>query len=161
MKTLFVLLIGAALGIGAYFYFQSPERRPDLDRAEEEVSEGAEKLRSKVQQSFTNLDTDEIQDELKRSGRVIRRKAEEAGSAIKDATADARITAEIKSRYAVDNGLSALRISVNTTDGIVTLAGSAASAEEIKRAMSIALETEGVREVVSTIQVKQTAGATK
>lgn len=157
MKTLFVLLVGAAIGVAAYLYFQSPERRPDLNRAEAEVSQGAEKLRDKVNEGISEIDTDEIQAQLKESGRVIRKKAEQAGAAIKDATADARITAEIKSEFALDKELSALRISVNTTDGVVTLAGSASSAEEIKRAMNISLATEGVREVASTIQVKQTA----
>ena len=155
MKTLFVLLVGAALGVAAYMYFIAPGGRSDLNRAETEVADTADDMRDKVNQSFTNLDTDEIQRELERSGRVIRKKAERAGEAIKDAAADTRITTEIKGRYALDSKLSALRISVNTTDGIVTLSGSAASADDIQRAMRIALETEGVREVVSTIQVKQ------
>ncbi|MBA4147100.1 MAG: BON domain-containing protein [Verrucomicrobia bacterium] len=155
MKTLFVLLIGAAIGIGAYLYFLGPERRADRTGAEREASASAETLKDKVSQGLTNLDTREIQDELERTGRVIRKKAEQAGTAIKDATADTRITTEIKGRFALDPDLSSLRISVNTTDGIVTLAGSASSAEEVKRAMAIALETEGVREVASTIQVKQ------
>src|SRR5687768_9434939 len=117
-------------------YFQAPENRADLDRAEEKVSEGAGNLKDKVNETFNDLDTEEIESELKRTARVIRKKAEQAGAAIKDATADARITTEIKGRYAVEKDLSALRISVNTTDGIVTLAGTASSTEEIKRAMA-------------------------
>lgn len=145
MKTLFVLLIGAALGIAGYMHFVSPGGR----------GHGERNVGEKFNQSFTNLDTSEIQREVERTGQVIRKKAERAGEVIKDAAADTRITTEIKGRYALDSKLSALRISVSTTDGIVTISGSAASAEDIQRAMRIALETEGVREVVSTIQVKR------
>ena len=52
--------------------------------------------------------------------------------------------------------LSALSISVNTTEGIVTLSGTVSSAEDISKAMLLAMETDGVREVISTLQVKQT-----
>ena len=43
---------------------------------------------------------------------------------------------------------------VITTDGVVTLSGRADSAEQVADAMKIALETEGVREAISTLQVK-------
>jgi osmotically-inducible protein OsmY len=45
-------------------------------------------------------------------------------------------------------------ISVGTTDGTVTLAGTAPSPDMIGNAMLSALETERVREVVSTLQVR-------
>ncbi len=102
-----------------------------------------------------NLDPQNIKDELGRSGQVIRRKASEAGHAIADATADARITAAIKGKLVADRDLSALSISVNTTDGVVTFSGAVSSAEEISKAMLIAMQTEGVKEVVSTLQIKQ------
>ena len=67
---------------------------------------------------------------------------------------DATITAKIKTKYAIDRDLSAFGISVNTTDGRVTLAGHVTSHQQIGKAMLIALETDGVREVSSTLQVK-------
>jgi osmotically-inducible protein OsmY len=48
-----------------------------------------------------------------------------------------------------------LRISVNCTAGRVTLSGTVSSAEDIGRAMVLAMEVDGVREVVSTLQVKR------
>ena len=54
---------------------------------------------------------------------------------------------------AADPELSAVEISVNTTDGIVTLSGKAASPEPVGRAMLLALETNGVREVIGTLRV--------
>lgn len=154
MKTLLVLLIGAAIGVAAYVYFKEPSNRTPLDRAGSKISESAGELRDSLHQGITNIDTDQIKEELARTGRVVQKKAEAAGSKIADATADARATAAIKGKYAVDPDLSALKISVNTTKGVVTLSGTVSSHEDIKRAMRLALEADGVREVVSTLQVK-------
>ena len=100
------------------------------------------------------LRPEDIKEDLARSGQVVRRQARDAGKAIADATADARTTAAIKTKFLGDRNLSALSISVNTTAGIVTLSGTAPSAEAISRAMLLAMETDGVREVISTLQVK-------
>jgi osmotically-inducible protein OsmY len=99
------------------------------------------------------LSAQDIRDELKQTGEVVRRKAREIGQAATDAATDTRITAEVKRKLLADPGLSALSISVSTTDGRVTLSGSAPSADLIGKAMLLALETDGVREVVSTLQV--------
>jgi hyperosmotically inducible protein len=88
---------------------------------------------------------------------VVRRKAKEAGQAISDATADARITAAIKGKL-VTSDLPGLSISVNTTAGVVTLSGTVPSAEAISKAMLVAMETDGVKEVISTLQVKPKSG---
>ena len=154
MKTLLVLLIGAAIGVAAYIYFRDPGHRPDLEKAKEELSNSVTEARTNISQKIGELDTDQIKHELARTGRVVRKKAEQAGTAIADATADARVTTKIKSKLAMDRDLSVMTISVNTTDGVVTLAGSVSSAEEIKKAMQLALEVDGAREVVSTLQVK-------
>ncbi|MGQ9695827.1 MAG: BON domain-containing protein [Thermodesulfobacteriota bacterium] len=55
---------------------------------------------------------------------------------------------------AADPDLSALSISVSTAAGRVTLSGTVGSPELIGKAVALALETEGVREVVSTLKVK-------
>jgi hyperosmotically inducible periplasmic protein len=75
------------------------------------------------------------------------------GEKIADSAADARVTAAIKAKLAVDPDLSALAISVSTTSGIVTLSGKVGSAELVGKAMLVALETEGVRDVIATMQV--------
>lgn len=149
MKTLLVLIIGAAIGIGAYIYFRD-SGKSSFQKAGDKISDSASDLRDKM-----DLDTDHIKDELARTGKVIRKKAEQAGTAVADATSDARITGEIKGKFALESDLSALKISVNTTDGVVTLSGSASSAEAIKKAMKLALDVNGVTQVVSTLQVKE------
>jgi hyperosmotically inducible protein len=155
MKTLFVLILGVAIGFGVFWYLKSDStRKPTLEEAGEKVSEGAENLKDKVSEKMGEIRTEDIKEELAKSGRVVRRKAEQAGNAIADATADARITTAIKSKYAVESDVSALKISVNTTGGIVTLSGTVDSHEHIQKAMRLALETDGVSEVISTLQVK-------
>ena len=94
------------------------------------------------------------QDERAKTGTVIRRKAQDAGKALADATADARITAAIKGKLVASKELSALDISVNTTSGTVTLSGTVTSTENISKAMALAMETDGVNQVISTLQVK-------
>ena len=69
-------------------------------------------------------------------------------------SSDTAITAKIKAKYTMERDLSMFGISVNTTDGRVTLAGNVTSPQQIGKAMLIALETDGVREVNSTLQVK-------
>jgi hyperosmotically inducible protein len=101
-----------------------------------------------------NLSPQDVKDELARTGQVVRRKAKEAGQAIADATADARITAAIKAKLLTNRDLSPLSISVNTTDGVVTLSGAVPSVDAISKAMLIAMESDGVKEVISALQVR-------
>ena len=96
----------------------------------------------------------EIKEGLTKSGRIVREETRELGAAIADSTSDARITAKIKTKLLADRDLSGLKISVDTTEGRVTLAGIVSSHEHIGKAMRLALETEGVHEVASTLQVK-------
>jgi len=158
MKTLFALVLGLLLGVaGAWLYFNHPDatgwigsrRQPSAGGTNQPGAALQEKLR------LLHLDTANLQEELARGGQVIRRAARDLGRALADATADARITAAIKAKYVADPRLSALRISVNCTDGRVTLAGSVPAPEDIGRAMLLAFEADGgVREVVSTLQVR-------
>jgi osmotically-inducible protein OsmY len=92
---------------------------------------------------------------MSRLGHVIRDKAHAAGKTIADDTADARITAAIKAKILADSALSVIKISVTTTDGRVTLSGTASSPENIRKAIQLAWDTDGVTEVVSTLQVKE------
>lgn len=156
MKTLFVLIVLIALGLGGYWYLSKDSDKSDLQRAEEKALKSAQELKEAVQDKLKDfkLTGPEVKEELQKSGQVVRKKAEQVGAVIADAAADARITAAIKAKLVKDRRLSALRISVNTTDGVVTLSGSVDSAEEISQAMKLALDTDGVREAISTLQVK-------
>ena len=108
----------------------------------------------KVDRAVADLDLKSITEELKRTGRVIRRRAAQVARKIGDDTEDARTTAAIKARLAADPQLSALAVGVDTVDGHVTLSGNVNSPAEIARAIEIAFEPQSVTEVVSTLQVR-------
>jgi hyperosmotically inducible protein len=152
MKVIFALIVGVALGVAAVWFYNTSQGRSAVKTTGDQIENARGALQEKIQ--VLDLRPEQIKDDLEHTGRVVRRKAREAGQAIADATADARITGAIKSKFLGSKELSSMGISVNTTEGVVTLSGSVNSAEEISKAMVLAMETDGVREVVSTLQVK-------
>ncbi len=167
MKVLMALVLGVIIGAAAIWYLGSGRRDPDLRAAQDKVHDAAKSVGETVQDGAKSardavsskiqdwhLSGDDIKDDLERTGKVIRRKAQDAGQAIADATADARITGSIKAKLVASSDLSAMDISVNTTGGTVTLSGTATSRENISKAMLLAMDTDGVNEVISTLKVK-------
>jgi hyperosmotically inducible periplasmic protein len=67
--------------------------------------------------------------------------------------ADSAITANVKSKLAVDPETSALKIKVDTDGGVVTLAGAVPTQAEKAQAEQIARNTEGVTRVINNITV--------
>jgi gas vesicle protein len=157
MKEFFIgLLVGAVLtaATGAYFFVarKNVHVRHAQDSTAVALHRAAEAIEVKLQ--AWHLTSGDIKDELTRTGKVVRRQMRDFGAAMADAAADAKITAAVKAKFALDRELSAMSISVNTTDGRVTLSGTVPSHHLIGKAMMLALETDGVREVSSTLQVK-------
>jgi hyperosmotically inducible protein len=164
MKTsgfLLTFVVGALIGAGVHWYMTQPSHevvanarenvRQSTTTVGENVREGAAKVGDKLKDTF---DSEKIKDELARTGKVVREKAHQAGEAIADATANARTTAAIKTKLVADTGLAAFKIDVDTSDGVVTLSGSVSSPEDIAKAMKIAMEQNGVHQVVSTLTIK-------
>jgi osmotically-inducible protein OsmY len=149
------LLAGVIIGAGVYWFFTAERPAEQVQKARETAHETAEQAKQALaaKMEALELSTEDIRKELAEKGRVVRRKARDIGKAATDAAVDARVTAAIKTKLAADPDLSALSISVSTTAGRVTLSGTVASYDLIGKAMALALDTEGVREVVSTLQV--------
>jgi osmotically-inducible protein OsmY len=80
--------------------------------------------------------------------------AEAAGAKAADAVADARITSEVKAALAADAQLSALRIDVDTVNGVVTLKGPAPDEKARSRATQIAASPKGVTRVDNQLTIK-------
>ncbi len=78
------------------------------------------------------------------------RPATRAGAVIDDSM----ITTSVKTAVLAEPGLSALKIEVDTKDGVVTLSGTVASSDLKTRATQIAKNTSGVRSVVDKLEVK-------
>ena len=159
MKVFFALLLGVVIGAAVVWFYNTNQGKSTMRSTGEQIESATKSARDTIQDKLKVLDLrpEQVGEDLARTGQVVRRKAREAGQAIADATADARVTAAIKAKFLADRELSALSISVNTTEGIVTLSGTVSSAENISKAMLLAMETDGVREVVSTLQVKPPA----
>ena len=103
--------------------------------------------------SELDLSVDSIARELSATGRVVRRKVAEAGRQLEESSRDARTTAKLKARFALDPELKGRDISVATADGRVTLTGRVDSHEEVARAVRMAVEEDDVLEVTSTLRV--------
>jgi osmotically-inducible protein OsmY len=159
------LVLGIILGVAGYWYMHSKnrehpgvEQRIETAAAQAQTSAGATAGHLsdafKARLEALDLRSEQIKDELARTGKVVRRKARDLGEQVVDAATDARIEAAIKSSYAVDPDLSVWKISVSSTQGHVTLSGTVSTPDDIGRAMALALDVDGVRDVISTLQVK-------
>jgi osmotically-inducible protein OsmY len=162
------LIIGIVLGAAGFWYLQKKEQehpeaeqrfeqsaaqmRTDASAAAHDMSDA---LRAKL--DTLSLRTDQIKDELTRSGKIFRRKAVDIGDQAADAASDARAITEIKAKYVTDPTLSVWSISVGCTQGHVTLSGTVSSPDDIGKAVAIALDADGVRDVTSTLEVKPKA----
>jgi osmotically-inducible protein OsmY len=165
MKIFLTLVIGVALGIGAFWLYNQNRNNPRVQATTQRIENVASNTVDAVQEKLRalKLSTNDIKEDLARGGQVVRRSATQAGQALADATADARITGAIKTKLIASRDLPGLNISVSTTAGVVTLSGAVRSVDQVSKAMLLAMETDGVREVISTMQlIKQPpAPATK
>ena len=146
-KLLFGFILGVIAGGWGYAIVQKAPRQRNARAANPPLTH-------EVSRIFRDVRVEDVRQELERTGLVIRQKAAQVGAFIAENTADARITGAIKARLVSEPGISSMGIDVNTTGGLVTLAGTVSSHEEVAKAMRIALETDGVVKVVSTLQVK-------
>ncbi|MGD0410410.1 MAG: BON domain-containing protein [Verrucomicrobiota bacterium] len=166
MKSFFNgLLLGLILGAAGYWFIQNKAREhPEAEhRAEEAAAQAqssagqtahhlSEALKAKLE--TLDLRSEQIKDELARTGKIVRRKAHDLGEQVADAASDARIVTTIKAKYAADADLSVWKISVSSDQGHVTLTGTVSAEENIGEAVAAALEVDGVRDVTSTLAVK-------
>jgi hyperosmotically inducible periplasmic protein len=67
---------------------------------------------------------------------------------------DSTITAKIKAKHAEDKMVSAMRVDVETKQGVVVLSGEARTEGEIQRAEVLAKQVEGVKAVSNMIELK-------
>jgi osmotically-inducible protein OsmY len=159
------LILGLILGAAGYWFIEKkaqehPEAQQRAADAAAQAQASAGEMGRHLSDAFKakletlDLRSGQIKDELGRTGKIVRRKARDFGDQVADAAADTRIVAAIKAKYTVDPDLSVWKISVSCDLGRVTLAGSVSAEENIGKAVALALETDGVRDVTSTLVVK-------
>lgn len=153
-RVLLGFIFGVVTGALGLWYLQQEQSKQKIREATDLMLTNAQKVSGRIQEKFSEIRADDIKRELEHSGVVVREKAQKAGSAISDATANTRVTAAIKAKLFAEPGISALSINVDAADGLVTLSGSVSSHEQVAKAVKIAIETDGVQKVISTLQVK-------
>lgn len=166
---LFIFLLGIGAGAAGYHYYHKPTcatltpavekpsgtvhtaTAPDNRSISEKARDGALAAKEGISQKLVewHLTPAEINQELEKTGRVVRSKTATAGQSL----SNARVVAVIKGKYALEDDLSARAINVDAEAGKVTLRGTARSHELIARAIALALETDGVTSVDSQLTV--------
>jgi len=81
--------------------------------------------------------------------------AGKAAQKVGDFVSDAELTAKIKAKMALDDSVGARTVDVSTSDGVVTLGGTVGSAAERDRALRLARETVGVKQVADRLSVRK------
>ena len=77
-----------------------------------------------------------------------------AANETKRALTDGQITAKIKAKMALDDTVKAMSIDVDTDGPIVTVSGTVDTPAQRDRAIQLARETEGVKQVVDHLRVR-------
>jgi hyperosmotically inducible protein len=90
----------------------------------------------------------------RQAGESAKEKTAQAADATMRAIEDGRLTSKIKAKMALDDSVKALDLNVDTTDGVVTVRGDVRSEAERQRALALARETTGVKQVIDQIQIR-------
>ena len=98
-------------------------------------------------------------EKLEQAGSTTGSAAVDAYHGTKRALDDTVITAKVKTALHNDKAVGDREIHVDTTAGVVTLAGQVPTPATAERAEQVALQTEGVRSVRNQLTVNATSGA--
>ena len=103
----------------------------------------------------TETAADNAKDEAGRAANDIRTDTRNVANEASDKVADAAITASVNADLAKDSDLSALKIDVDTSNGHVTLHGTAPSEDAKERASRLASNVKGVTSVDNQLSVQK------
>jgi len=95
----------------------------------------------------------DLKADFEKGGRIVRSKSSAAAAKTGEVFDNARIVTVINGKLVADSQLSAIKINVDADQGVVTLKGTVKSFDLIGRAMALALDTDGVTQVVSLLTV--------
>ena len=133
IRRLLLLTVLGAAGVMAYMYW----------------SDNGQALRAKA----VDLAAETAKREAAEVASGVAEKAGDAADKLGDTVKDARLTAKIKSKMALDDHVKARAIDVDTVGSVATLTGVVASSDERRRAVQLARETEGITRVVDKLEV--------
>src|SRR5215208_6697 len=139
IRRLLLLAIVGFAGVAAYAYWSdngAALREKAVDLAKAAARREAGNIASKA--ADTASDT-----------------AAKLGDKLSNSVTDGTLTAKIKSKMALDDHVKARGINVDTADSVATLTGIVASADERRRALQLARDTEGITRVVDKLEVRR------
>lgn len=158
----------AALALG----LAACDRADDRTAATHESATGQNEQVARDSRDKTRETAREARQETRDAARETRKDAREAtaaadasmdraaqdtramGAAAAGKVDDATITAKVNAALAADRELSALRVDVDTRDGVVTLSGPAPTASAKERAAELALKVKGVASVNNQLTIR-------
>ncbi len=150
IRRLLILAIVGVAGVAAYAYWS------DNGAALREKATG---LAAETARRQAGAIADKAADEAREAaGKIAGKAADEARDAagkLGGTVSDGALTAKIKSKMALDDHVKARAINVDTAAGVATLTGVVASADERKRAIQLARDTEGITKVVDKLEVQR------
>ncbi len=129
-----LILVAVALAAGYYFGYRAATGHPPS------------LLRSMIGTSGSKVPAE--------AGTAIERTLSQAGTEASEFFSDAALTTKIKSKMSLDDHVEAGNIHVSSNRGVVTLTGTVRSNDERARAMSLARDTRGVKQVIDKLVVR-------
>ncbi len=121
------------------------DKKPDERTVGQKLDSTIDKIDQKTDQAKA-----EIKNETAAAKESTNQTVDSATAKLKDAT----ITTSVKAELVKDSSLSALKIDVDTTNGIVTLHGTAPSSVAREHATQLAKKIDGVVSVDNQLQIK-------
>lgn len=145
-----------AFGLSACDKMKEPTVGQKIDAAVEQTEKAAAEAKAKAQQALESAGAKVEQGAVKAEAAAegAGDAARQAGNAVLEKMDDAAITAQVSAGLAKDTTLSALKIDVDTRDGVVTLNGPAPTQEAKDRATAIAQGVKGVSSVMNQLSAK-------
>lgn len=141
-KHLITFIIGLIIGTACYWILRDGPLATKLRES---------RLVQKVGEEFDERATNKLKEEMEKDGKIVMSKRAEKSIPKLD---NGLLSDLVKAKIAAEPMLSDASIKEDVKDGEVSLDGSAASYEQVARAMRLALECEATKTVVSTIKVK-------
>lgn len=145
LRTIVMVLAALPLVAACDRAERSPADRTDAG----ETTNGAPSTAVPTPAPGERVGEDTVGEKVDRVGAAMEAQGEKIGAAIDDAA----VTARVKAALVADPTLSALKIDVDSKDGVVTLRGSVESAAASERAGTLARDTEGVVSVDNQLVV--------
>lgn len=136
----------------------SNDLRGAANSASNAIGSAASNVATTARMTQWKLNADDIQSDLIAHREIVRTKDTAAGAPTGNADKSV-LESLVKSRLEADSAIASLKLSADADkDGAVKLTGKARSADEVGRAITLALDTEGVTKVTSKIKLDPDAG---